>query len=121
MLCYALRSNAADQSSVKSHTSVTTGTTMDRLLAPVPPDSQLTWHQIQHKRSASAAAIRHDEYLPHEMYFEGTERWLKVSSVQKKKRRFADFPVELIAKFLNNDTQRWIVQFSHEEYWVRSV
>ena len=94
---------------------------MDRLLAPVPPDLQLIWYQIQHKRSAIAAAIRHDEYLPHEMYFEGTERWLKVSSVQKKKRRFADFPVELIAKFLNNDTQRWIVQFSHEEYWVRPV
>ena len=97
---------------------------MDLLERPITADMIREWRilQLLHgKKSALAACIRHERHESFNIFLEGEVRGLKISAIQAAHKRFANFPIELIAKFLHDDHTRWILQFSHGEYWVRPV
>ena len=94
---------------------------MEALQGPILADDAQEWASIQMKKQALAAAVRYGEFDDVDVFIDANHRWVKVSAIQAKKRRFAGFPVILLAKFYNNDNTRRIVQFSHDEYWVRPL
>ena len=97
---------------------------MDVLERPITADMIPEWRimQLLHgKKSALAACIRHERHESFNIFLEGEAIWVKISAIKAAHKRFANFPIELIAKFLYDDPGRWILQYSHGEYWVRPV
>ena len=97
---------------------------MEALSVPLLVDeADLFQNILAKKKRALTAAVRYTNYADHDIHTDDQRnKWIRVEAVCASRRRFAEFPPHLVARYFFSDQQRFRVGWGTTSgYWVRAL